>query len=94
MDDEEKTIADEEFGQVGILMFAGDDFVHGEADGFKALELLNLADDCGLVNVDKRAHGEWAEEMEQAGASDEPDDERNGKNRAEDAGEQSLAPGG
>jgi len=54
MDYEQKAIAGEEFRQIGIFVFARNDFVHGEADSFQTLELLNLADDGGLVNVNQR----------------------------------------
>ena len=50
--DQQQAIADQKFGQVGIGVLAGNDFVHGIADCFEALELLNLTDHRWLVNVD------------------------------------------
>jgi len=36
-------------------MLAGNDFVHGVTDRLKALELLNLANNSGLIGVDDNA---------------------------------------
>jgi len=49
---EKQAVAGQEFGEVGVGVLAGNDFVHGVADGFEALEFLNLADDRGLIDVD------------------------------------------
>jgi hypothetical protein len=75
MHDEKEPIADQEGGQVGAVVFTGNDFVHGEADGFKALKLLDLADDGGLVNVNQSAGAIGAQKRKQAGAGSKPDDE-------------------
>ena len=56
-------------------MLARNDFVHGEADGFEALKLLNLADDGGLIDANERAASVRAEKRKKAGAGGEPDDE-------------------
>ena len=74
-------------------MLAGNDFVHGETDGFEALQLLNLADNRGLVDMDERAVGVGTKQMEKAGAGDEPDDQADGKKSEQNACEQSFDPG-
>jgi len=51
---QQKSIADQELGHIRTTSaFSGDDFVHGEFDGFEALQLSNLANYGGLIDVDK-----------------------------------------
>jgi hypothetical protein len=52
VDDEKQSLTSERLWKVRIVALAAYDFVHRVADGFKALELLNLADDRRLVGVD------------------------------------------
>ena len=96
MDDEEEAVTGEEFGEDGIFVFAGDDFVHGELNGFEALELLNLANDGGLVHADDGAAGERAEQAEEAGAGDAPDGDADGESGEEgpreETGEKGAGP--
>src|ERR1700722_15308906 len=49
--DEENAVASQKLWQVRIITGAADDFVHGIADGFEFLQLLNLAHYCGLVHI-------------------------------------------
>ena len=52
VNEHEQTIAGEKVGKDGIFFRAGDDFVHGVDDGFKAREALNTIDDRGLRVID------------------------------------------
>ena len=49
--DEENAVASQKLRQVRIITGAADDFVHGIADGFKFLQLLDLAHYCGLIYI-------------------------------------------
>ena len=49
--DEKDAVASQKFWQVRIITGAADDFVHGIADRFQFLELLNLAHHGGLVHI-------------------------------------------
>ena len=85
VDNEQQTIAGEEVRQEWIVVLAGNDFVHGVADGFEALELLNLADDGGLIDVEGDAAAGETEQVEQVYAGDEPDAESDDCQRGENA---------
>lgn len=63
---EKQAVTGQEFGEVGVGVLSGNDFVHGVADGFETLEFLNLADDGGLIDVDLgvAAVAQSAEQME------------------------------
>ena len=70
MHDQQQAIANEKFGEIGIGVFAGNYFVHGVADGFEALEFLNLADDGGLIDVDDgAASAKRSEDVKEAESS-------------------------
>jgi hypothetical protein len=53
VDHKEQPVAGQKFWQVGVVVFTGNDFVHGVADGFEALELLDLANYRGLIHVEE-----------------------------------------
>jgi hypothetical protein len=72
MNNQEQSIACEDVREIWIVVLAGNYFVHGVADGFEALELLNLADDGGLIDVKGDAAAREAKEIEQVHAGDEP----------------------
>ena len=94
--DQKKSVADKKFREIGILMLAGYDFVHREAHGFETLQLLNLTDHRGLIDVDHGALCVGPQETEQARAGDAPDNECDGEcseqDAGEDAGQKALSP--
>ena len=49
--DEENAVASQKLWQVRIVTRSADDFVHGIANGFQFLQLLDLAHNGGLVNI-------------------------------------------
>src|ERR1700693_5069653 len=77
--------------EVGVSVFAGNNFVHGVPDGFEALPILDLADDGGLIDVDDGAacakRGEEVEEAESGGEPDESGKEGRGEKNAEKGAE-------
>lgn len=76
MDDEKQALTSEGLWEIGIVALAADDLVHGVADGFQALELLNLADDCRLVGVDlDSSAAEQAEKMKKANSGSCPNED-------------------
>jgi hypothetical protein len=63
VDHEENAVASQKFWQIGVVAGAADDFVHGVADGFEFLQLLDLSHYGGLVHI--YAHGAVAHESHQ-----------------------------
>ena len=55
---QQQAIAHEELGDVRIIVFARNDFFHRVANGFEAMELLNLSYNCGLIDMYDRATAE------------------------------------
>jgi hypothetical protein len=94
MYDEKETIAHQEFRQVRAVVFTGNDFVHGKADGLEALKLLDLADHGGLVNVDQSAATISAQKRKQTGAGSKPDDEADSEKSQEKAKQKCFYPRG
>jgi len=92
MYDEKETIAHQEFRQVRAVVFTGNDFVHGKADGLEALKLLDLTDHGGLVNVDQSAATISAQKRKQAGAGSKPDDEADSEESQEKAKQKCFYP--
>jgi hypothetical protein len=92
MYDEKELIAHQEFRQVRAVVFTGNDFVHGKADGFEALKLLDLADHGGLVNVDQSAATIGAQKRKQAGAGSKPDDEADSEESQEKSKQKCFHP--
>src|SRR5262249_5774918 len=54
----QQAIAHEELREVRIVVFARNDFFHRVANGFEAMELLNLSYNCGLTDRHDRGTGE------------------------------------
>ena len=92
MDHQKKTVAHQKFRKIGTLMLAGDDFVHRKLYGLETLQLLNLANHRGLVDLDDGALSEGPQEMEQPRAGDAPDDEAESDRREKDASNKTFSP--
>jgi len=92
MDNQKKAVAHQKFRKIGILMLAGDDFVHRKLYGLEALQLLNLANYRGLIDLDDGALRVGPQEVEQPRAGDAPDDEAESDHGEEDASYKTLSP--
>ncbi len=92
--DEEEAVAHEELRQVRAVVFTGNDFVHGEADGFQALELLNLADDGGLVDANQGSAAVGTQKGEKAGPGGEPYGKADNQERQKKTKSKIFAPEG
>jgi hypothetical protein len=92
MDNQKKTVANEEFWNIGILILAGDELVHRELHSLETLQLLNLANHSGLIDLNDGALGVRPQEMEQPCAGDAPDDKADGECGQEDASNETLSP--
>src|SRR5215469_13817724 len=85
MYNKQQAIAYEELGEVGTIVFAGNDFFHRVAHGFEALELLNLSYHRGLIGVDDRAAAaKYLRPPPKPDAGDQPHDQ--GGSREDECG--------
>ena len=90
--DEKEAVAHQKLGHVRAVVFAGNDLVHGEADGFEALKLLDLTDDGRLVDVNQTAATIGAQKRKQTCAGSELDDEAYSEERQEKSKQKCFYP--
>ena len=84
---QQQPVPGEKFREIRIVVFTRNNLIHGIADGFQPLKLLNLMNHGGLIHIDVRAAAaQITDQVKKPEPGREPDhryQQNNRKNRAQ-----------